>query len=87
MARNSFPEINWQRKKQGFVLPMAIWLKNYLLAYGGTENFVNEKNCDYLDCDAVISLMEKLALGTPGAERALYALVMFLEWNYSFFQN
>jgi asparagine synthase (glutamine-hydrolysing) len=87
MARNSFPEINWQRKKQGFVLPMAIWLKNYLLAYGGTENFVNEKNCDYLDCDAVISLMDKLALGTPGAERALYALVMFLEWNYSFFQN
>ncbi|MBT3636937.1 MAG: asparagine synthase (glutamine-hydrolyzing) [Opitutae bacterium] len=84
LAKKSFPEIAWKRKKQGFVLPMALWLKNYLEANGGTESFVNDRNCDCLDRDAVVEIIDRWTNGTPGTERALYALVMFLEWNYYF---
>ena len=84
LVRETLPEIAWQRKKQGFVLPMATWLKNYLYAKGGTESFVNDRNCNCLDRETVISMLDKWNKGTPGAERSLYALVMFIEWNYYF---
>ena len=84
LARKSLPECAWKRKKQGFVLPMALWLKSYLEKNGGPKNFVKERNCSFLDNDALVTLLEDWTDGTPGAERALYALVMLLEWNYSF---
>ena len=63
---------------------MALWLKNYLEANGGPKNFVKDRNCTFLDSDAVVMLLGRWTNGTIGAERALYALVMFLEWNYAF---
>ncbi len=84
LARKSLPKSAWKRKKQGFVLPMALWLKNYLEANGGPKNFVKDRNCTFLDSDAVVMLLGRWTNGTIGAERALYALVMLLEWNYSF---
>ena len=84
LARKSLPKCAWKRKKQGFVLPMALWLKNYLEANGGPENFIKDRNCAFLDSDALVTLFGNWTEGTPGAERALYTLVMLLEWDYSF---
>jgi asparagine synthase (glutamine-hydrolysing) len=84
LARKSLPKSAWKRKKQGFVLPMALWLKNYLETNGGPKNFVKDRNCDCLDSDALIMLLERWSGDATGTERALYALVMFLEWNYGF---
>ena len=66
---------------------MDTWLKKYLEANGGPENFVKDRNCTFLDNNVLVMLLESWANGIPGAERALYTLVMFLEWNYSFFSK
>jgi asparagine synthase (glutamine-hydrolysing) len=84
LARESLPKSAWKRKKQGFVLPMALWLKNYLESNGGPKNFVKDRNCTSLDSDALVTLLERWTNGASGSERALYTLVMFLEWNYKF---
>lgn len=84
LARKSLSECTWKRKKQGFVLPMALWLKSYLEKNGGPKNFVKDRNCSLLDNDALVTLLEDWTDGSPGTERALYALVMLLEWDYSF---
>lgn len=84
IGRKSLPKSAWKRKKQGFVLPMAEWLKNYLWANGGAKNFVKERNCTFFDNDALVTLFENWIGNNFGPERVLYTLVMFLEWHSSY---
>ena len=81
IGRKSLPRSAWKRKKQGFVLPMAEWLKKYLWTNGGPKNFVKDRNCTFFDNDALVTLFENWIGKNFGPERVLYTLVMFLEWH------
>lgn len=84
LGRKYLPRCAWKRNKQGFVLPMSPWIKKYLDKNGGPVHFVKDRNCSWLDEGAMIRQVKNWTSGIAGAERALYALIIFLEWNSSF---
>lgn len=76
-----------QRKKQGFVLPMARWLQQWLRRVGSLSEYFNLQRMTAFDAKAAASLVERELLSNHPNERLLFALVMLAEWHHSFFRR
>ncbi|WHZ24853.1 MAG: Asparagine synthetase [glutamine-hydrolyzing] [Nitrospira sp.] len=76
-----------QRRKQGFVLPMERWLRQWLARVGSLRSYFDLSRIPAFNTAAAVSLIEwELALSQPN-ERLLFALVMLAEWHHSFFRR
>ncbi len=80
------PEIV-QRRKQGFVLPMATWLKQWLRRVENLSEYFDLQRIAVFDGKAAATLVgRELASDCPN-ERLLFSLVMLSEWHHSFFRR
>jgi asparagine synthase (glutamine-hydrolysing) len=77
------PEI-LARPKQGFVLPMALWLKQWFEARGPAAVYFRDCPIPDLDPAALAQLVEEDLLQGVRRERLLFALVLLAEWYATF---
>lgn len=70
-----------KRRKQGFVLPILDWLRNYISSFGGTSNYIKHIDCHFMEESSLIKIIDDcFKLGIERV-RLLYSIVMFLEWS------
>lgn len=76
-----------QRKKQGFVLPMATWLQQWLRKVECLSEYFDLQRIAHFDGKAAASLVERELGSDRPNERLLFSLVMLAEWHHSFFRR
>ncbi|MFO0719253.1 MAG: asparagine synthase (glutamine-hydrolyzing) [Nitrospira sp.] len=85
-ARLLPPEIV-HRRKQGFVLPMATWLKQWLRRVENLYEYFDLQRIAVFDGNAAATLVERQLTSDRPNERLLFSLVMLAEWHHSFFRR
>ncbi len=76
-----------QRRKQGFVLPMATWLQQWLRRVGNLSEYFNLQRIAAFDRTAAAALVGQELNSNRPDERLLFTLVMLAEWHHSFFRR
>jgi asparagine synthase (glutamine-hydrolysing) len=90
IAARWLPQEILDKPKQGFVLPMKKWLKQWFEVQGSVEKYVNACGMDFLDRKETIRLIKDDASRGITNERLIFALVLLFEWykgHKSFVQN
>jgi len=81
VARRWLPQDILERPKQGFVLPMRQWLKQWFDAHHGAREYFDARPLPDVDPAELVDVVERdLAEGLQ-RERLLFALVMLAEWR------
>ena len=70
-----------KRRKQGFVLPMIDWLRNYISSFGGTSNYIKNIDCHFMEESSLIKIIDDCLMLGVERVRLLYSIVMLLEWS------
>ncbi len=83
-ARRFLPESIVERPKQGFVLPMRNWLRQWFNEHGQARHYFNRRRVPGLDMDAVAAVAEETLADGIRNDRLLFALVMLSEWQHAF---
>jgi asparagine synthase (glutamine-hydrolysing) len=81
VARNWLPRDILERPKQGFVLPMRRWLKQWFDSHGGVQAYFSARPLPSMDMPAAIDMVEQDVARDIQRERLLFALVMLAEWS------
>lgn len=69
------------RPKQGFVLPMREWLKQWFDLHGSVGDYFKSCEVDFLDITETIKLVQQnVKIGITN-ERLIFALVLLIEWH------
>ena len=90
IAARWLPQEVLDKPKQGFVLPLKKWLKQWFEVQGSVENCVNDCGLDFFDRKETITLIKDDASRGITNERLIFALVLLFEWykgHKSFVQN
>jgi len=81
VARRWLPQDILERPKQGFVLPMRQWLKQWFGTHHGPHAYFDARPLPDVDAAELVHVVEAdLAEGLQ-RERLLFALVMLAEWR------
>ncbi|MGH8042125.1 MAG: asparagine synthase (glutamine-hydrolyzing) [Rudaea sp.] len=83
IAQRWLPQDILERPKQGFVLPMKTWLRQWFERHGDARGYFSGTILPGLDASAVIELVDNDIHAGLHRERLLYALVMLGEWHRS----
>ncbi len=83
MSRILPPEV-LKRRKQGFVIPLAEWLRSDLRELAESALFDPSAQDDLLDCAAVARLWRQHQLGLRDYSRPLWAILMLRMWQRKF---
>ena len=75
-----------QRKKHGFILPMAMWLQQWLGRVGCLRDYFDLSRIKEFDGAAAVALVERELASDRPNERLLFSLVVLAEWHHSFFR-
>jgi len=75
------------RPKQGFVLPMATWLRKWFEKHDGPENYFAARPFPSLKMDAVLRMVKNELKNDMLNERLLFAILLLVEWWSSFSIN
>jgi asparagine synthase (glutamine-hydrolysing) len=81
VARRWLPRDILERPKQGFVLPMGRWLRDWFAAHGGPFDYFAARPFPGLDGRAAADLVAEDLTAGLHRERLLLALVMLVEWK------
>lgn len=84
VARRWLPPEIFKRRKQGFVLPMAGWLRQWFAAAGGVEGWLERVGTPYFERSVLQRVVQNELAAGVRRERLLFALVMFHEWHERF---
>lgn len=85
VAEKWLPSEVMKRPKQGFVLPMRRWLKEWFERTGGVRTyFRSASTLPGLNADAVIEIVQRDIKQGLQRERLLFALIMLTEWWRAF---
>lgn len=76
-----------ERRKHGFILPMARWLQQWLHRTGSVREYFDLRRIRQFDRDAAVTLVEREMASNRPNERLLFSLVMLAEWHHSFFRR
>ncbi len=76
-----------ERRKHGFILPMARWLQQWLHRTGSVREYFDLGRIRQFDRDAAVTLVEREMASNRPNERLLFSLVMLAEWHHSFFRR
>ena len=83
-AKSVLPSSVLTRRKQGFVLPMASWLRNELLPFA-REAIASSRAGHVIRLDYCQQLLERHARGESGGlERKLWSILCYLLWHEQF---
>jgi len=80
------PEV-LSRPKQGFVAPVAVWLRKDLRQFAGDVLFDEAANDDWLDRTGVTRLWKDHQSGIRDYSRPLWAALMFRMWQRNFMKG
>lgn len=83
-AHRWIPKEILERPKQGFVLPMKNWLKQWFVLQGDLRRYLQPVRDLGLDHEALYSLVDSDLRAGVNRERLLFAIVLLLEWHVSF---
>jgi asparagine synthase (glutamine-hydrolysing) len=83
VARRWLPRDILERPKQGFVLPMKVWLRRWFEHHGGVKSYFASRPLPGIDTAAAVTLVDADLRDGLNRERLLYALVMLAEWHRS----
>jgi asparagine synthase (glutamine-hydrolysing) len=86
VAARWLPPAILERNKQGFVLPMAAWLRGWFAHRGRALDYFHEREVPGLDPQAVADLVQDDLDRGVKRQRLLFALVLLVEW-YAAFQR
>ena len=81
VARRWLPPDILDRPKQGFVLPMRDWLRQWFDSRGGAREYLNSASLPDLDTTALVELVERDISEGLNRERLIYAVVVLAEWH------
>ena len=81
VARRFLPERIHRRKKQGFVLPMRTWIREWLEARGGAAAYFRARGLPGIDAAELIAVVDADLAAGVARERLLFALIMLAEWG------
>jgi asparagine synthase (glutamine-hydrolysing) len=81
VAQRWLPREILERPKQGFVLPMKDWLRQWFDHRGGARGYFKDTPLPGIDNDSAIELVERDLGEGLNRERLLYALVMLAQWH------
>jgi asparagine synthase (glutamine-hydrolysing) len=84
IAARWLPQQIVARPKQGFVLPMRRWLKQWYRAQGPLRSYFSDHAVPGLQADAAASLVENDLQAGVQRERLLFALALLVEWYAAF---
>lgn len=84
VARHYLPAALLDRPKQGFVLPMEPWLRQWFAGRGGPSSYFAAGSCAGLQPTAAAHLVSIELGGDCPNVRLLFALVMLVEWDRAF---
>ena len=76
-----------ERRKQGFILPMARWLQQWLHRADDLRHYFDLRRIAHFDADAAASLVKREMESTHPNERLLFSLIILAEWHHSFFKR
>jgi asparagine synthase (glutamine-hydrolysing) len=80
IAERWLPDDIVHRKKQGFVLPMKSWLKDWFYTHGGVDTYFASREVSGLDMNAATAMVQDDIASGLNRERFIFALVMLAEW-------
>lgn len=72
------------RPKQGFVLPMRAWIKEWFDHMGGVQQYITNVAKLGLDVSVVAQIIENDLNRGIERERLIFALIMLFEWKNNF---
>jgi asparagine synthase (glutamine-hydrolysing) len=81
IARRWLPERIHARRKQGFVLPMGSWVREWIAARGGAVTYFGAQAIPGLDAVELVRVVEEDLAAGVHRERLLFALIMLAEWH------
>ena len=81
IARRWLPERIHARRKQGFVLPMRAWIREWLAARGGPAVYLGAQSIPGLDANELVAIVAADLEAGLQRERLLFALIMLVEWH------
>lgn len=84
VVRNYLPEGIVNRRKQGFVLPMRRWLREWFEGHGTLEAYFATRPFPHLDTACLTELVAADILQGVQREQFLFAIIMLLEWWQAF---
>lgn len=87
VARNWLPDAILKRKKQGFCLPMASWLRTWFQENQGVQNYFKQGSIPGLDMDYVAAMVDEDLFQGVKRERLLFAILLLSEWHRHFSQS
>ena len=73
-----------KRRKQGFVLPMRMWLRQWLDLHGGAKRYFEDRSVPHIAQERLGSLVDADVQRGIERERLIFALVLLAEWYESF---
>ena len=85
LARKLLPPTVVDRRKHGFVLPMASWVRDWFHAHGGFGAYMHDGQELHLNLQALERLYE--GPDNHGRERLYFALIVLIEWWKAFKQE
>ena len=81
VARRWLPQEILERPKQGFVLPMRQWLRQWFDAHSGPRAYFDARPLPAVDANELVAVVERDLGEGLNRERLLFALVMLAEWR------
>jgi asparagine synthase (glutamine-hydrolysing) len=81
IAKRWLPERIHSRRKQGFVLPMRAWIRDWLQARGGAAAYFGGSAIPGIDIAELVAVVEADLAAGVARERLLFALIMLVEWH------
>ena len=81
IAKRWLPERIHSRRKQGFVLPMRAWIRDWVQARGGASAYFAGRAIPGIDVAELIAVVEADLAAGVARERLLFALIMLVEWH------
>ncbi len=84
LAKRWLPKEIIQRRKQGFVLPMEDWLKQWFDSHGGVDSYFATLEFPGLDMEQVCQIVNDDFKQGISRTRLIFALVLLIEWYKSF---
>ncbi len=80
VAKRWLPKEIMQRRKQGFVLPMENWLKQWFDSHGGINEYFSGVEFPGLDLEMVAQTVNADFEQSISRGRLIFALILLIEW-------
>lgn len=84
VAQRWLPQEILQRRKQGFVLPMSNWLRQWFQVHGGVNSYFAEREFPSLDINYISQIISTDLEQGICRERLIFALILLIEWYQIF---